>query len=691
MSVHVLTRWAALSRPRCAGVLPVVFLLATVAASSTAARAQAALEVMGKVEQAHAALFAWQLDDAVALAAEVEARLPDVPFVQALVGEVKFHQGDYEGAVRLLERAAEGGQVPPLLDLARTTRDETRGFISKESDHFVVRFPTGKDEVLADIALWALEKSFLHVSAAFDYRPAHKIAVDILHDARGLASVSTLTVKEIETSGTIALCKYNRLMVTSPKALARGYSWLDTLSHEFVHLVISEKSRNTVPIWLHEGLAKYSESLWRDGEPGLALDPASENLLAAAVKANDLVTFEEMHPSMAKLPSQERTALAFAEVFTVIEYLHRSEAAAKQKNRASGQAALSEYGSTNRLLAALASGKSMDDALRLAVGKDLRGLQSSWQSYLKRRPFRLTPGATPKTLRFVQDPRGRGGSEDEEEDEAALEDAKGRAGRKYVRLGNLLRQRGRLRASVSEYEKARVQVGARSPSLHNRMAGIYLELGDLQRGRTLLDETLRVFPDDPQTHVLLGRVALRSNDAASARTHYERATWENPFNPEIWVGLYRAAELLGDGELQARAQRNLRHLSGHAQKLAQDAAAPLSDDGEAFGTLSVTSRPWATVYLDGLATGMSTPFADHRLAPGSHRLRLEAPDGRFESVEVEVRIGDETRLDLSLREVSIAERERLLSLERPLPPVVPASPEQVTPAEPEDEGREASP
>src|SRR5690606_21850179 len=134
--------------------------------------------------------------------------------------------------------------------------------------------------------------------------------------ARGLANVSTLTVQEIETSGTIALCKFNRLMVTSPKALARGYSWLDTLAHELIHLVISEKSKNTVPIWLHEGLAKYSESLWRDGVPGLALDPASENLLASAVKKNDLVTFEQMHPSMAKLPSQEKTALAFAEVFT---------------------------------------------------------------------------------------------------------------------------------------------------------------------------------------------------------------------------------------------------------------------------------------------------------------------------------------------------------------------------------------
>ena len=40
-------------------------------------------------------------------------------------------------------------------------------------------------------------------------------------------------------SGTIAICKYNKLMFTSPKAMLRGYEWLDTLSHEYVHFVIS--------------------------------------------------------------------------------------------------------------------------------------------------------------------------------------------------------------------------------------------------------------------------------------------------------------------------------------------------------------------------------------------------------------------------------------------------------------------
>ena len=36
------------------------------------------------------------------------------------------------------------------------------------------------------------------------------------------------------------------------------------------------------------------------------------------------VTFEEMHPSMARLPSQDHSALAFAEVLSAVKYIYAS-------------------------------------------------------------------------------------------------------------------------------------------------------------------------------------------------------------------------------------------------------------------------------------------------------------------------------------------------------------------------------
>lgn len=638
-----------------------------------AARAQALDDVARRITAVQEALADWQLDEATAIAATLEAELPDVPPVQAVVGLVRFHQGDYQGAQRLLRRAAEsGGEAPQLLALAESTYQETLGFVSMDSEHFSVRTPPGKDEILQPIALWALEKAYEEISLAFEYRPKHKIVVDVLHDAKGLASVSTLTEKEIETSGTIALCKFNRLMITSPKALARGYPWLDTLAHELVHLIVSEKSKNNVPIWLHEGLAKYNESRWRGAE-GLALEPASESLLASAFKKNQLITFEQMHPSMAKLPSQKDAALAFAEVFTVVEMLARSDKRSDKK------------GAANAVIEGLRDGLLMDDALEISLGVDLSGLQRDWKKYLSKRAFKIVPGAAPKKLTFVKGARSGGGGVEEQEDEAALEEAPSKIGRQNVRLGNLLREKRRLKAATVEYEKAIKHVGKRAPALHNRLAGVYLELGALEDAKRVLSDIVSVFPDDPQTNVLLGRVALRDKDWAAAREHYQRATWEAPFNPEIHVALYSIAEATKDASLLAREQRALALLAG-AVRSSTDVPGH-AREGEPFGILEVRSQPWGRVLLDGVDVGTMTPLVDYRVKPGAHRVRVIDPvGGKEQGAAVEVTDGAVARVQLLLEDLSPERRRALVDAEASMRPALPEPKQPKAKTPPVDDG-----
>src|SRR6202011_3245409 len=114
---------------------------------------------------------------------------------------------------------------------------------------FVVWYAPGKDSLLASYALEALEKAWAALGDDFGSRPSEPVRVEIYPEVSDLARVSPLTLKEIETSGTIALCKYNRLMIVSPRALVHGYPWLDTLAHEYTHFIVSRLSRNTVPIW----------------------------------------------------------------------------------------------------------------------------------------------------------------------------------------------------------------------------------------------------------------------------------------------------------------------------------------------------------------------------------------------------------------------------------------------------------
>ena len=131
----------------------------------------------------------------------------------------------------------------------------------------------------------------------------------IVEDSRQLSRLSTLTEKEIRTTGTIAIAKFGKMMVTSPKALLHGYDWLDTASHEYVHHVVTRLTRNETPIWLHEGIARWYESRWR-GPGGDILSPWSAAMLRDAARSGKLVTFAKEHREATGCSASEAALMA---------------------------------------------------------------------------------------------------------------------------------------------------------------------------------------------------------------------------------------------------------------------------------------------------------------------------------------------------------------------------------------------
>lgn len=435
---------------------------------------------------------------------------PEVAFVD---GNVLFHQGQYARAAERLGlavgkiRGPLGDDARTLHDLALATAEATKGFISKAGKHFVIWYAPGKDELLVPHALEALDRAWATLGDDFGWRPSEPVRVEIYPEVADLARVSTLTLKEIETSGTIALCKFNRIMITSPRALLAGYPWIDTLTHEYTHYVVTRVSKNTVPIWLHEGLAKFEERRWHAPSGG-GLTPLMEHLLASGVQHKHLVTFAQMHPSMAKLPSQEETALAFAEVYTVVEFLHERD----------GWAGL------RALIKRFSDGKSIGD------------LEKDWRGWLAHKKLRLHPGLLPSEseLRFK---KGAGKpTEASEDDSARIGEERAR---KFARLGGMLRARRRLAAAATEYEKAQAIVGPGHPAIANKLARTFLELGDPARAIAAAEPALELYPDQAAANATLGEAWLARGDGARAAPYLEAALAINPFDPAVHCGLER--------------------------------------------------------------------------------------------------------------------------------------------------------
>ncbi len=327
-------------------------------------------------------------------------------------------------------------------------------------------------------------------------------------------------------------------MFTSPKALAQGYRWRDTMSHEFAHLVITQKTSNTVPIWMHEGLAKYNEVIWRPTGRNLrSMLPSSENVLQKGIKENKLITFEEMHPSMAKLPSQDATALAFAEVYTVMEFLHR------------------EYGEDvfDRLLTLMREKKDAEKAMSALTGMSFRAFQKRWNRYLRARPTKAFDEdfVAVDKLKFADEKQG-----------SELLEIGQKEARDMVHLGELLQARDRYKAAVVEYKKARELIGSRNPILQTRLGRSLLVLQRYQEAVDVLLPSLEYYPGYHVTYALLGEAYSKLGNREEAERFLLEAIGVNPFDPtphRLLADIYRET---GRPELAERALRFARMAEG---------------------------------------------------------------------------------------------------------------------------------
>lgn len=458
--------------------------------------------------------------------------------VNYYAGRVLLEEGRYAEAVAALEKAGITDKPGSWLRIAQDTLAVTKDHVKSESEHFIVSHPPGKDAVLVPWALEALEKARAALEQDLGYAPPGKVRVEFVATARELAKVSTLTWEQIRTTGTIAICKFNKLMVTSPKATLNGYDWLDTVSHEYVHLVVSKQSQNTVPIWLHEGLAKYLESRWR-GAPGLAMTPPTLALLGRRVKADKLVPFEKMHPSIALLPSAEDAATAFAEVYFAIDFIYRGQ----------GPKGL------RAMLDGLKGGLGDKKAVEQAVGMPFPAFEKAWLAHVRKQPFPkelipleekvvLKEDAGQKAVKDKHGPEVNFGEFANMDEPEARRDA---------HLGELMRERGRVRAAAEAWGRAHKRVGSKYERLSNRYARALADTGHEDEAELVLNASLKMHPGVAATNVQLGRIRLKRSDWGGARAAYLEALSQDPFDPEIHFALARTSRELGDEKLATRA------------------------------------------------------------------------------------------------------------------------------------------
>lgn len=486
-------------------------------------------------------LQAWQMEKAKKIADDILSKGDDSEESQYFFGNYFFHAGDYERALEHLNGAA--GYRPTQRNILnyepylQAAYNNTKDMASKESEHFIVRFMDDKERIIADSVLETMELAYEAIGNDLGFKPKEKIVIEVYPKLEMLAAATGLTLKDLKTSGTIAICKFNRIMISSPRVSPYGYTWRDTLCHEYIHLVVCAISANTVPIWLHEGIAKYHEERWRSSH-STEITKNGESLLARALRENKLITIEEMHPSMALLPSQEHAALAYTEVLTMIQWLTRRYGEAKLR----------------KLLNSIPEQKGdLDKAFKQVYGFDTVQFQQKWKDGLKRRKLVEDPNAFDDYSILFDKTE----TDDAEKQIRKLEESKGK---KFMTLGKLLKDRNHPKAASIEFDKAQRSLGRQNVQLQNYISQTFIELGQYEKAVRALEPVIKISPNYMPSRVRLAEAYLGVKQWELAVGQLVYAFGINPYNPKIHKMLEIAYAQLSKPDMATLAEKNFKLL-----------------------------------------------------------------------------------------------------------------------------------
>jgi len=462
---------------------------------------------------------------------------------------ISFYDGDYTKALALaIEASAEAeklqasagidsDQIGEHKRFVEATLRATKNFQFRESEHFVIGFAPGRDELIADDALKALEGQYKALNAAIGTSFERKIRVEILPTGSAFVDASGIPRNAIETTNTIALCKYNKLLFTSPGATARGYDWKDTAAHELTHMFVFRRTSNGAPVWFQEGSAKYLENLWRGTRGGLSA--SQETLLAGALRRDKLVPIPKMHPSFAYLDSNRESALAFTQVSLILEYI--------VEDLGKGG-----FGVLNRIYDSMDKGAHYEQAIEFGTGRPWKEFFDQWLVYAKKRPLRVVSEAHVAQVRLV-DPGQKLEPEDEDEDPDAETP---KEVRNYVRLGDLLRARGHPLAARIEYAKA-LEKSPYSPVFVSKYSAASIDAGVTDGVNERIQKALEIYPEYVTLFQRQGDYHFVRKEWAAAEAAYLKALEFNPFHLPVRIRLVEVYDQLKKPEARDAQMRAL--------------------------------------------------------------------------------------------------------------------------------------
>ncbi|MCC6678703.1 MAG: hypothetical protein IT436_16345 [Phycisphaerales bacterium] len=258
-----------------------------------------------------------QYADAAGYLEEAARRAPAWadPFTE--LGLLEVQSGRDDRALAALEKAVALDPFNTRAGNSLKLVQELRTFSQIESDHFIVRYKPGVDEVLAEEMPALLEEMFRRVTGAeaggIQYEPPGRTVIELMPDHHWF-SVRITGMPRVHT---IAASTGPVVAMETPKEgpghLVGPYDWLRVVRHEFTHTVTLSRTRNRLPHWFTEAAAVYLEDAPRED--------STCQLLARALETGTLFDLDDINTAFVRPKKQTDRSQAYAQGHWMYEYI----------------------------------------------------------------------------------------------------------------------------------------------------------------------------------------------------------------------------------------------------------------------------------------------------------------------------------------------------------------------------------
>ncbi len=228
------------------------------------------------------------------------------------LGKMFLQTGDEDKALETLKKAHEiddfRADAVNFLNLLK----KMKGYMVRETDHFIVKVDGTLDAILADQVAEYMERIYKEITADYAHAPAEKTIVEFFPNHADFSVRITgrgwIGTVGASTGRVIALVAPN-----SERSPFGTHNWAVVLRHEYTHTVTLSATDNRIPHWFTEACAVFQQPDKRNY--------SFVKMLVQATRTGKLFPMKELDWGFIRPKQDGDRTLAYAQSEWVMEYI----------------------------------------------------------------------------------------------------------------------------------------------------------------------------------------------------------------------------------------------------------------------------------------------------------------------------------------------------------------------------------